>query len=101
MKKIDSKYRKMLYEKDSNFIKKRQKLTKTQSLLKDNWSTNDYKVKPILKIPFIFVLQLSLSKDCVFVNFCLFFMKLESFSYSIFRYFESIFFITYIITCIL
>ena len=54
MKKIDSKYRKMLYEKDSNFIKKRQKLTKTQSLLKDNWSTNDkYKVKPILKIPFI------------------------------------------------
>ena len=36
MKKIDSKYRKMLYEKDSNFIKKRQKLTKTQSLLKDN-----------------------------------------------------------------
>ena len=54
MKKIDSKYRKMMYEKDSNVIKKRQRLTKTHSTLKDNWNTSDkYKVKPILKIPFI------------------------------------------------
>ena len=87
MKKIDSKYRKMMYEKDSNVIKKRQRLTKTHSTLKDNWNTSDkYKVKPILKIPFI-------------ISLVFFVITLESFSYIIFRYFESIFFITYIITC--
>ena len=52
MRKLDEKYRKMRYDPKAKFKSKKNKLTKIDSTLK--WDTTEnYTVKPILKIPLI------------------------------------------------
>ena len=66
MRKLDEKYRKMRYDPKAKFKSKKNKLTKIDSTLENKWDTTEnYTVKPILKIPLIisfifFILTISI-----------------------------------------